>query len=150
MTIYSQINTAGGGGGGGITPVTGSWTPTYFGGSDAGTTSYNTQTGSFIKLGPLVMAWGTLNIGGASGSGGVTIGALPYPISNGTDDSIGSLFTSGLEFASAGDTYVVLQAQVNTSTVILVSANNGSTPGVVPITDTAVSLAFQIVYQTSS
>lgn len=57
---------------------TGDWTPTLYGTTTAGTTTYTTQTGNYEKIGGLVyvsfvLAWTNL-----TGTGNARIGGLPF------------------------------------------------------------------------
>lgn len=55
-----------------------SFTPTYFGLSTAGSTTYTTQTGSYIRLGNIVFFRAQVTWTAASGTGQAAIGNLPF------------------------------------------------------------------------
>ena len=58
----------------------GTWTPVYRGSTTAGTYTYGTQQGSYVKVGELVTVWCNLNgiTDTTEGTGSVRIGGLPY------------------------------------------------------------------------
>lgn len=54
----------------------GSYTPTYVGGTTAGVTTYTTQQGAYVRIGPLVVAFINLAWSAATGTGEARI-SLP-------------------------------------------------------------------------
>lgn len=75
----------------------GTYTPTYVGGTTAGTTTYLLQEGEFRRLGPVVFCSGRINWSAASGTGEARI-SLPSVV-GATYRSSGSLFVDGVTFA---------------------------------------------------
>ena len=76
----------------------GTWTPTIFGASVTGTTTYDTfQRGNYVKIGSLVSVRIFVRISGATGSGQLKIGGFPFTSSE-PNDSGCFLFTSGLNW----------------------------------------------------
>lgn len=65
----------------------GSWTPTYFGLTTAGTTTYTMQEGRYAVHGSVVELWGRVTWTAATGTGQAVIGGLPFAV-----PSIGNLF----------------------------------------------------------
>ncbi len=57
-----------------------SWTPTIVGGTTAGTTTYTTQHGSYVRIGNLVWVSLFVACSAATGTGDVRIGNLPFTI----------------------------------------------------------------------
>ena len=57
---------------------TGTWTPTVYGGTTAGTTGYSTQGGSFTRVGNVVTCTVACHIYSPTGTGNIMIGGLPY------------------------------------------------------------------------
>jgi hypothetical protein len=55
-----------------------SWTPTLYGSTTAGTTTYTAQIGYYFKVGGLVTCVFSLGWSGFTGTGGVYIGGLPF------------------------------------------------------------------------
>lgn len=64
---------------------TGNWTPTLEGQSVAGANTYALQTGEYLRIGRLVIAFGAVALSAkdAAMSGNVLLGGLPYPSSAG-------------------------------------------------------------------
>jgi hypothetical protein len=62
----------------------GTWTPTFFGSSSAGTTTYNSRAGNYTKVGRLVTVNASMAISSATGTGAVTIGGFPFTSATGT------------------------------------------------------------------
>ena len=58
----------------------GIFTPTYYGGTTAGVTTYTTQSGSYIKIGKLVFVSIQITFSSATGTGQMKIGGLPFQI----------------------------------------------------------------------
>ena len=58
----------------------GTCTPTLFGASSAGTTTYVSQTGNYTKIGRQVTVQVLLNVSAATGTGEVRIGGLPFTV----------------------------------------------------------------------
>ena len=61
--------------------VIATFTPTYEGSSTAGTTTYTTQVGRYIRIGNLVVVTLHMVWTNATGTGNVRIGGLPYAAS---------------------------------------------------------------------
>lgn len=55
-----------------------SWTPTLYGSTTTGTTTYVSRAGVYIKVGALVACVFTIEWSGFTGTGGVTVGGLPF------------------------------------------------------------------------
>jgi hypothetical protein len=60
----------------------GTWTPTVFGETTAGTTSYTIQTGRYTKIGNLVTCIFRVDWTSATGTGYINIGGLPFTSEN--------------------------------------------------------------------
>ncbi len=59
--------------------TTGQFTPTISGSILIGSASYSAQTGTYMKVGPLITASGRVQWAGHTGSGSMSIGGLPFP-----------------------------------------------------------------------
>ena len=103
----------------------GTFTPTAFGNSSAGTPTYSVQEGQYVKVGRLVffainIAWSAFS----GGSGNIRIGGLPYTCLANNWCAV-SVYNNGFSFnqqqlgayVSAGDEHLVLVTW-NTSGVI--------------------------------
>jgi hypothetical protein len=56
----------------------GTFTPTIFGGTTAGTTTYSSQNGSYTKIGRMVVFVVDVEWTGQTGTGSLTLGNLPF------------------------------------------------------------------------
>lgn len=61
------------------------WTPTVFGSSVPGTTTYTDQTGFYTRVGNLVLFWGHVSWTAATGTGHFIVGGLPFNSANTID-----------------------------------------------------------------
>ena len=61
---------------------TNTWTPTLEGQTTAGTTTYGTQSGTYIRVGNIVTASFIITGSAATGTGNVLISGLPFPCVN--------------------------------------------------------------------
>lgn len=90
--------------------ATGTWTPTLIGDSTAGTQTYNTQVGRYVRIGSLVVARfyvRLFTIGTAAGN--TLIGGLPFTAQNNANDYSASVIAY---WAALGTAYVTLTAYV--------------------------------------
>ena len=87
----------------------GTWTPTYFGASTAGTSTYTQQTGIYTKVGRLVTVTGRVGVSAATGTGQLRIGGLPF-----TCNSTLGAYTAPMviDVNWGGGTYLILVAIV--------------------------------------
>jgi hypothetical protein len=117
----------------------GTWTPTYFGATTVGTTSYTFRNGTYTKIGNLVHATAIIGVSSATGTGNARIGGLPftslsqgnghYPPLNWSYNN-GHAFTSGYQLAgyvSRNDTIIVLSQFNSSGAVGGVSVNSSFT-----------------------
>lgn len=61
--------------------VSGTWTPTYIGGTAAGATTYTAQVGEWVRVGSVVHIWGQVSWSAATGTGDGRI-TLPFTARN--------------------------------------------------------------------
>lgn len=94
------------------------YTPTYTGGTTAGTTTYSIQSGTYIRLGSLVIAWGTVVWTNATGTGDARI-SLPFAANaTGNRFATGAVRTVNITFANSapqvqidpGNQYLTLES----------------------------------------
>lgn len=57
--------------------ASGTYTPTYLGATTPGTTTYTTQSGTYLRIGRLVLVWGQVVWTAATGTGNAQI-SLPF------------------------------------------------------------------------
>lgn len=125
-----------------------SFTPTLVGGSTAGTTSYSTQAGSYVKVGGLVFVQGNIVITSATGTGSATIGGLPFTINASNPNPIGTINLGGAGWAwPASMTMMSLSGQPNTVTAIPVGSGSSAATSSLQMSNAALTLRFSMVYQ---
>lgn len=93
--------------------ATSTYTPTYFGGTTPGTTTYSVggQVGGYARIGNLVTAWGTLVWINATGTGNARI-SLPFTASASANNNVAAYVrTVAVTFANGS-----VQAQVAAGT----------------------------------
>jgi hypothetical protein len=87
----------------------GTWTPTAFGQTTAGTTTYGaSRSGSYVKVGKLVTVTFVVQWTASTGSGDTRIGGLPFVSSN---DDTGVIINSGSVAIADSKVSVVPAAQ---------------------------------------
>jgi hypothetical protein len=91
----------------------GTWTPTYFGESSAGTTTYSSQLGVYTKIGNLVVASGVVVVDTATGTGNIRIGGFPFTSAN-NNQCVSVAHVSNYNW-SAG-TFLILELAQNATT----------------------------------
>jgi len=85
----------------------GEWTPTAYGSSSAGTTTYNDRKGFYTKIGRQITVSLYIDIASLTGTGALFFGGLPYQVKNISNINItGSVMTLGLNWT--GGTSIVL------------------------------------------
>jgi hypothetical protein len=83
-----------------INYVTSTYTPTYLGGSTAGTTTYSQQSGFYTRIGRLIFVNGRVVWTNATGTG-IAIISLPFTASaTGNNSFVVGVRSSGLTFAN--------------------------------------------------
>ena len=63
-----------------IISTSGTWTPTIYGSSTTGTTTYTTQNGSYTRIGNVVTASFSVTWSSATGTGSVVVDSLPFSL----------------------------------------------------------------------
>lgn len=117
---------------------TGTYTPTYLGGTTPGATTYTTQQGAWVRLGPVVIATGIVAWTAATGTGTARIG-LPFTSANVANQNFGgSIHITGVTFA-AGTPLVVLAPNIDSFFLQSPATNVGST-------NVAIEAAGQIIF----
>lgn len=126
-----------------------SWTPTLVGQSTAGTTTYSSQLGSYVRIGSLVWLWGNITITAATGTGNAVIGGLPITASGASNNYLGSCFLSGTGWAwPAGSTMLTPAIIPAAGTSMLIEGSGSSTANQpLQMTNAALNIWFTIVYR---
>jgi hypothetical protein len=99
-----------------------SWTPTYYGLATAGVTTYTSQVGRYVRVGPFVVVWGFVVWTAATGTGQAAL-SLPFTIA--TIRTAVFLRVNGITWGGTG----VQGIGVNTTNYIsLESPNSNAAP----------------------
>ena len=102
----------------------GTFTPTAFGASSAGTTTYIYQNGLYTKIGRQVNIHILIGWSSMTGTGDLIIGGVPFtPINSQNINYLGSTLTDGLNWNPNGST-IVCELQRTTSNIVLVALND--------------------------
>jgi hypothetical protein len=102
----------------------GTWTPTAFGQSSAGTTTYLSRGGYYIKTGRFVFLKGSIAISAMTGTGNLRIGGLPFTQQS-SDSSMGFIMTDALDLPATGNMTLYVDANT-TDARIFVSTDNAA------------------------
>jgi hypothetical protein len=87
----------------------GTFTPTAFGATTAGTTTYASRDGGYTKIGNQVTVWGYLDVSGMTGTGDLLVGGLPFlQNSSGTRIPATSFFVQNLDWGAGLTTPVLI------------------------------------------
>lgn len=122
--------------------VSNTYTPTYLGGSTAGTTTYSLQQGSYIRVGGLCVVTGTITWTNATGTGNAQI-SLPFLIPNVSNQNFtGAQRLSGVTFANGSVEVLLLP---NTQFFIMQSPATNASPTSVAV-ETAGTILFTVAY----
>lgn len=130
--------------------VTGSWTPTLTASGGGLSVSYSLQAGRYVKIGPLVVAWGRISTSSVSGgSGYLTVGGLPFTSATSSMDGFGGTvsYASGITLG-ASYTQLNLLTLNNSTSAFLARTGSTQTADVVPVgnaanvTDLSLALAY--------
>lgn len=138
ITAHAQMS----GGIANLIGTTGTWTPAVTASSTAGTPTYTTAVGSYIRIGKLVYVQFNIVLSGWTGSpsGNVSITGLPYTSTSTTSDNGGCVLTNytvsaltasnwsitGL-IAPSGTSAALYAADVSGNTTVT-AAETGTTP----------------------
>ncbi len=121
---------------------TGTFTPTYLGGTTAGVTTYTLQQGAWVRLGNVVIATGTVVWSAATGTGAANI-SLPFTSQNVANQFFsGSVRVDGVTFANGTPEVIV---SPNSAFFFLVTPiTNAASPALV--VEAAGNVVFTISY----
>jgi hypothetical protein len=121
----------------------GTWTPTYYGSSTAGTTTYTNQRGTYTKVGRLVTIECDLTWTAKTGTGNGRVGGLPFtpafPI-----DSRGLFLIAAYNGYSITSNYLTGLVEQNSAFIVLYTLSSSGT-----LADSAVTtgeIRFQMSY----
>jgi hypothetical protein len=123
-----------------VVPTT-SFTPTVFGSSTAGTTTYTTQTGYYQRLANIVTFMLRVSWSNQTGTGNLVIGGLPITSAN-TDNNPVSVLSNNLTFSNQLAAIVA----PNSKNIELYTQSTGGAASNVPV-DTAATVWISGSYQ---
>lgn len=121
----------------------GTWTPTIDG-AVSGTTTYITQTGTYTRIGNIIVVQCLLQISAATGTGDVRIGGFPFNF-NGVA-STASTQWGGVWTWPVGRTSLNLEGQNGTAYCNAKTSGTGVTSANMQMANAALTLAFSLVY----
>ena len=79
----------------------GSWTPVIKGSTSAGTATYTSRSGHYVKIGRIVQIFSDVRWSSHNGSGGLEVHGLPYALNNGGyTGEFGVNYNSGMSYAT--------------------------------------------------
>jgi hypothetical protein len=125
----------------------GTWTPTIYGTTTAGTTTYFQQAGTYTKVGRLVTVQIFLNITGQTGAGSMRLGGLPF--TSGAGANTFPFFPKVGSLAMSTDYYPIFSVAANDTFCYM---EQGSTGGSLLITipvDTSFTCDAVVTYWTA-
>ena len=128
----------------------GTFTPTIFGGSTAGTTTYSSQNGYYTRIGNTVFVQGDVTITAATGTGNLMIGGLPFTIRNQSNGYVcGAIFWEGSVSWTfpTGATSLVLLGNFSTANCFVWAGGTAVAGGFVQMANASLQVAFSMTYQ---
>jgi hypothetical protein len=92
----------------------GTFTPTAFGGTTAGSTTYSAQYGFYTKVGRLVTVSFRVAYSALTGTGALKLGGLPFASgSSGNNFSIGTVLADGLNWSAGSQIISLINTNVS-------------------------------------
>lgn len=124
-----------------------SWTPTVVGGSTAGTTTYVTQSGFYMRIANMVIAQFYINISGNTGTGNLVLNNLPITINTGgTQQPVGSCMIFATTYPSL-TTYGAIEGVTNTTTAKFIMMGTAGHSGYLATSNSSIGLQGTFIYQ---
>jgi hypothetical protein len=127
-----------------------SWTPTLVGESTAGTTTYSTQQGQYIKIGKLVWIFFEVSITAATGTGNANIANLPFAINTGSPPGSVLISPAAGWAWPASTTQLVLSGRGGTSTIRIQGLGNGTGTAALQMSNNTVTIRGVLMYDTAT
>lgn len=91
-----------------LASISETFTPTYFGSTSAGVTTYSLQTGNKLRSTSLVVITGEVTWTAVTGTGNARVG-MPGDMAP-SADSVGVLYLNGVTFAASAPSAIIQQA----------------------------------------
>jgi hypothetical protein len=129
----------------------GIFSPTAFGSSSAGTTTYGLQFGMYVKIGNLCHFQVRMQVTNMTGTGDLYLGGLPFNTISDTERAYASIavgYLDNLSFGNVSDTHLVLYTQQNNNYVVVRSSGNNRTSTAVPV-DSSFTILYGGTYRTA-
>jgi hypothetical protein len=122
----------------------GTFSPTVFGVSTAGTTTFSLRDGNYTKIGNVVTI--TLNVGwtNATGTGQLAIGGLPFTSIN---YSAVSVYNNGLAFTASNQVTAIVES--GTTYISMNQFTNAGVVSSIPVDTSVARLMLSVSYLTS-
>lgn len=118
------------------------YTPTYFGGTSAGVTTYTAQVGYSMLIGTMAIVWGTVAWSAATGTGNARVG-LPFTVQNVANYAAPAILRLNA-VTYAGDSFQGIAA-LNTNYLEIEGVSSNAAPTKTAV-EAAGSLIFQVIY----
>ena len=127
----------------------GTFTPTWYGSTTTGTTTYIAQVGSYTRIGNLVQCQFQVVGTAATGTGNITIGGLPFTINSSNVAPVGTILGVGgaALIWPTGTTMINLEGNTNTTTMIIFATGSAGNFGGFQIANTSFNYVGNIIYQ---
>ncbi len=132
------------------TYLTGTFTPTIFGSTGAGTPTYTAQNGYYTQIGNIMNIIGVVALSAiTSATGNISLGGFPATIKSQTNGNpIGPFdFNSAGYTWTAGYTQVVLQGATNAITGLVIQNGSTKAAATLAIVNTAQTFNYNLTYQ---
>jgi hypothetical protein len=125
----------------------GTFTPTAVGGTTAGTTTYTTQQGSYIKIGSQVTISVRLAYSALTGTGELRFGNFPFASRNDSMEHNGAIMTNNLNWS--GGTSIVLYVLPGTTQGVIFGSADDAGWSAQQCVNESVNAVFTVTYFTS-
>ena len=123
------------------------FTPTALGSAVAGTTTYTIQQGYYTRIGDIVFIDLYIAYSAATGTGNLTIGALPFTVNNAANSAfLGTLRLDGVTWP-IGTTSLSISATVNSTNALLLGSGSTIASAVVQIANTSTLIQASFWYR---
>lgn len=128
--------------------ATGTFTPTIFGGSTAGTTTYSVQNGYYVKVGKLVWITASVTWTAQTGTGSINVGNLPFTVANIQTNACS--VASGVSIATSTQYNVVAPSGGTTMTLYGWISASGTLVQSNIATNASSNVSITIIYQSTT
>jgi len=122
-----------------------SFTPTLVGQTSAGVTTYNSQTGSYTRVGNLVTVWIDISISAATGTGNVNINGLPF--ASNVAATTGIYFDGSGWTWPAGRTSVCAYLAAGSSTIKIIGSGSSVSATNMQMANAAMEVILALTYE---